>query len=125
MKKVEAEYTVNSSPGVLYNRLSSASGLAEWFADNVTIDKEGLYHFSWDDGEEEVAKLLGKKNGEFVKFHWMHMEEGTYLEFRLKTDPLTRDIALMITYFVEEGEEEESALLWDNQIEELLHILGS
>jgi len=125
MRKVEGEYTVNSSPGVLYNRLSTASGLAEWFADDVTIDREGLYHFSWD-GEEEVAKLVSKKNGEFVKFHWTHMDDGTYLEFRLKTDPLTRDLALIITYFVEDDEEEEEArLLWDNQIEELLRILGS
>ena len=125
MKKVEGEYTVNSSLGVLFNRLSTASGLAEWFADDVTIDREGLYHFSWN-GEKEVAKLLSKKNGEFVKFHWTHMEDGTFLEFRLKTDPLTRDLALIITYFVEDDEEEEEArLLWDNQIEELLHILGS
>jgi uncharacterized protein YndB with AHSA1/START domain len=124
MKKVEAEYTVHSSPGVLYSRLSTASGLAEWFADDVTIDKEGLYHFSWD-GEKEVAKLLGKKNLEFVKFHWMHLEEGTFLEFRLKTDPLTKDLALMVTFFANEDEEEEARALWDQQIEELLHLLGS
>ncbi|MFM1874752.1 MAG: hypothetical protein RL266_489 [Bacteroidota bacterium] len=124
MKKIEAEYTVNSSPGVLYSRLSTASGLAEWFADDVTIDKEGLYHFTWD-GEEEVAKLLSKKNLDFVKFHWMHLEEGTYLEFRLKTDPLTKDLALLVTFFAEEGEEEAARMLWDNQIDELLHILGS
>ena len=124
MKKVESEYTVKSSIGVLFSRLSTASGLAEWFADNVTIDKDGLYHFSWD-GEEEVAKLISKKNGESVKFHWMHLEAGTFLEFRLKTDPLTRDLALLITYFVEEDEEEEAKMLWDNQVEELLHVLGS
>ena len=127
MKKVEAEYIVNSSPGVLYSRLSTASGLAEWFADDVTIDKDGLYHFSWD-GEEEVAKLLGKKNGEFVKFHWEHLDPGTFLEFRLRKDPLTGDLILTVTYFVEEDdeeEEEESRLLWDSQIDELLHILGS
>lgn len=124
MVKIEAEYTVNSSPGVLYNRLSTASGLEEWFADEVTIDKNGLYHFIWD-GEEEVAKLLGKKSGEYVKFHWEHLEAGTYLEFRLKKDPLTGDLALVVTFFAEEGEEDEARLLWDNQIEELLHILGS
>ncbi|MFT6210114.1 MAG: hypothetical protein ACJATE_000719 [Bacteroidia bacterium] len=124
MKKVEAEYIVNTSPGVLFARLSTASGLAEWFADDVKIDKDGLYHFSWD-GEEEVAKLLSKKNGDFVKYHWMHLEDGTFLEFRLKTDPLTRDLALIITYFVEEDEEEEARMLWDNQVEELLHVLGS
>ncbi len=124
MKKVEAEYTVNSSPGVLYSRLSTASGLAEWFADDVTIDKDGLYHFSWD-GEKEVAKLLGKKNLEFVKFHWMHLDEGTFLEFRLKTDALTKDLALIVTFFTEEDEEEEARALWDQQVEELLHLLGS
>jgi uncharacterized protein YndB with AHSA1/START domain len=124
MKKIETEYTVNSSPGVLFSRLSTASGLAEWFADDVTIDKDGLYHFSWD-GEKEVAKLMSKKNLEFVKFHWMHMDEDSYLEFRLKTDPLTKDLALLVTFFAEEGEEEEAKMLWDNQIDELLHILGS
>lgn len=127
MKKVQAEYVVNSSPGVLFSRLSTASGLAEWFADDVTIDKDGLYHFSWD-GEEEVAKLLSKKNGEYVKFHWEHLEAGTFLEFRLKKDPMTGDLILTVTYFVEEDdedEEEEARLLWDSQIDELLHILGS
>jgi uncharacterized protein YndB with AHSA1/START domain len=124
MIKVEAEYTVNSSPGVLFSRLSTASGLAEWFADDVTIDKDGLYHFTWDD-EEEVAKLLSKKNGEYVKFHWEHLDSSTYLEFRLKKDALTGDLALIITYFAEEDEVEERRLLWDNQIDELLHILGS
>lgn len=124
MIKIETEYTVHSSPGVLFSRLSTASGLAEWFADDVTIDKDGLYHFNWN-GEEEVAKLLGKKNLEFVKFHWMHLDEDTYLEFRLKTDALTKDLALLVTFFAHEGEEEEGKALWDNQIEGLLHILGS
>lgn len=125
MKKVQAEYTFNSSPGVLYNRLSTASGLAEWFADDVTIDKEGHYHFSWDD-EEEVAELLTKKNGEYVKFRWTHFDDSTFLEFRLKKDPITGDLALIITYFIEDDEEEdESRLLWDNQIEELHRILGT
>lgn len=124
MKKIETEYTVHSSPGVLFSRLSTASGLAEWFADDVKIDKDGLYHFSWG-GEEEVAKLMGKKNLEYVKFHWMHLDEDTYLEFRLKTDPLTKDLALMVTFFAEEDEVEEAKMLWDNQIDALLHILGS
>lgn len=125
MTKLESEYIVHSSIGVLFNRLSTASGLAEWFADDVTIDKDGLYHFTWDDGEEEVARMLSKKKDEFVKFHWMHMPEDTYLEFRLKTDPLTKDLALIITFFAEEGEERSAQALWNNQIDQLLHILGT
>ena len=60
-----------------------------------------------------------------MKFHWEHLDPSTYLEFRLKKDALTGDLALIITYFAEEDEVEERRLLWDNQIDELLHILGS
>lgn len=123
MEKIVIEYIAHSSPGVLYNRLATASGLAEWFADDVTIDKDGLYHFVWD-GEEEVAELLGKKSGEYVKFRWTHLDDDTYFEFRFKTDPLTKELALMITDFVEEGEEEETRQLWANQVDELMRILG-
>jgi len=123
MKIVEFEYIIPSSPGVLFNRLSTASGLAEWFADDVTVDKEGHYHFSWE-GSKETADLIKSKAGEFVRFHWHHLDDDTYLEFRLKTDPLTSDLALIITDFVEDDEEEESRLLWDTQIDDLKRILG-
>lgn len=123
MKQIELEYIIPSSQGVLFNRLSTASGLAEWFADDVTVDKEGLYHFNWE-GSTEVAELVKMKAGEFVRFHWEHLEDGTYLEFRLKTDPLTSDLALLITDFVDEDEEDESRMLWDSQIEDLKRILG-
>lgn len=123
MKVIELEYFIPSSPGVLFNRLSTASGLAEWFADDVTVDKEGHYHFSWE-GSKEVADLVKSKAGEFVRFHWHHLDDDTYFEFRLKTDPLTSDLALIIIDFIEDDEENEATLLWDTQIEDLKRILG-
>lgn len=123
MQKIELEFIIPSSAGVLFNRLSTASGLAEWFADDVTVDKQGLYHFSWE-GSAETAQLVSMKAGEYVRFHWEHLENDTYLEFRLKTDPLTFDVALLITDFIEEDEEEESRMLWNSQIEDLKRVLG-
>jgi len=123
MKKIELEYIIPSSTGVLYNRLSTASGLAEWFADDVTVDKEGHYHFQWE-GSSETADLLKSKRDEFVKFKWHHLDDDTYFEFRLKPNPMTSSLALIITDFVEEDEEDEARMLWDSQVEELKRVLG-
>ena len=57
--KYSIELPINSSVNVLYKRLSTPSGLAEWFADNVNL-KNNIYTFFWDDGEQS-AKILKKK----------------------------------------------------------------
>ena len=49
-KKFELEYSLNTSPGVLFSRLSSASGLSEWFAENVDV-KGHLFTFYWEGSE--------------------------------------------------------------------------
>jgi len=124
MKEITLEFIINSSPGVLFNRLSTASGLAEWFCDDVTIDRQGVYHFVWD-GSEEEAELLKKKDGEFIRFKWVDRETDSFFEFKLKRDPMTRSMALLITDFIDEDEEDEVRLLWESQIGELKRILGN
>ena len=57
--KFELEIPIQASPQLLYQYISSASGLSEWFADNVNSRSE-LFTFIWD-GSEEQAKLLTKK----------------------------------------------------------------
>ena len=122
----EMEIEIKSSIQVLYNMISTPSGLSEWFADNVNIKKD-LFTFIWD-GSEESAFMLTKKKGESVKFQWEDdKEEGlkTFFEIRIKIDELTNDVALIITDFAEEDEIEESKLLWENQIAELKMVIGS
>ena len=124
--KYEMEFEVKSSTSVLFNMISTASGLSEWFADNVNL-KDDRFIFIWD-GSEEEAKLLGKKKGESIKFQWMEdFEEGekTYFEIAIKIDDLTNDVALIVTDFADEDELEESKLLWTNQIAELKMTIGS
>ena len=58
--KYELEFPIQASPQLLYNYISTPSGLSEWFADNVNSRGE-LFTFIWDDSEEQ-AKLLTKKN---------------------------------------------------------------
>ncbi len=57
--KYTLEFPINSSINTLYLRLSSPSGLAEWFADDIII-KDNIYTFFWQ-GTEQKARLLRKK----------------------------------------------------------------
>jgi uncharacterized protein YndB with AHSA1/START domain len=123
--KYELEFPIHASPQLLYNYLSTPSGLSEWFADNVNSRGE-LFTFIWD-GSEEQAKLLTKKSGERVKFRWLNDEDDTsvYFEMRIQVDDITKDVSVMVTDFAEEDEVEEAKMLWDNQIADLKHVLGS
>lgn len=122
--KYEIEFPLHSSPTLLYQYISTPSGLSEWFADNVNSRGE-LFTFIWD-GAEEKAKLLRKKNGEMVKFRWEeNKDEDTFFELRIVVDEITKDVSLVVTDFAEEDEMEEAKMLWDNQISDLKHVIGS
>lgn len=126
MEKYELEFIVNASPKIIYNCISTPSGLSEWFADDVNI-KDDVFTFMWD-GSEEQAKLLTKKRDEFVKFQWMEQVEEklkTFFELRIKIDPMTNERAIIVTDFAEEDEIEEAKALWGSQIGELKHVLGA
>ncbi|MDT8346227.1 MAG: START-like domain-containing protein [Flavobacteriaceae bacterium] len=122
--KLELEFPIHASPTLLYNYISTPSGMSEWFADNVNSRGE-YFRFIWD-GTEEKAKILARKPNEKVRFRWDADEgEAYFFELRISVDDLTKDVSLIITDFSEEGEEDETKLFWENQISELKHILGA
>ncbi|GGB74595.1 hypothetical protein GCM10007424_13150 [Flavobacterium suaedae] len=124
--KYELEFPITSSPQLLYQYISTPSGLSEWFADNVNSRGE-FFTFIWDDSEEK-AKLASKKSGERIKFRWMD-DEGNdstyYFELKIAVDDITKDVSLLVTDFAEEDDVEEAKQLWENQISDLKHVLGS
>ena len=121
--KIELEFPIKSSRRVLFNRLSTPSGLSEWFADDVFVNKNE-YTFIWE-GSEQKATLEGKKDMSFVRFKWIDDEdEESFFEFKLNANELTGGLALIITDFAEEDEEEEITDLWGSQVGELKHLLG-
>lgn len=111
---------------MLYQYLTTPSGLSEWFANDVNFRGE-KYTFIWDNSEEE-AKVLSKKNNVFMRLQWLDDEDEDadyYFEYRIEIDDLTNDVSLMVTDFAEEDELQESKLLWETQISNLLHAIGS
>ncbi|MEN8121953.1 MAG: START-like domain-containing protein [Bacteroidota bacterium] len=121
-EKFQLEFTLNTSPKLLYTRVSTPSGLSEWFADDVHLNGKN-FTFIWDNSEQ-VAKLLMKKANEYIRFQWVDDDNESFFEFRITKDELTGDVALIITDFAEEDEIEDSKDLWDSQISELRRAIG-
>jgi len=124
--KYELEFPIHASPSLLYQYISTPSGLSEWFADNVNSRGE-IFTFIWEDSEES-AKLVAKKTGERVKFRWINEDDSDseyFFELRIMEDEITKDVSVVVIDFAEEDELDEAALLWENQISDLKHVLGS
>lgn len=124
--RYELEFPINSSPQLLYQYISTPSGLSEWFADNVNSRGE-FFTFIWDDSEEN-ARLSSKKTGEKIKFRWIDenkKDTDYFFELRILEDEITKDVSLMVIDFAEDDELDEAKLLWENQISDLKHVIGS
>ncbi|GAA3958377.1 START-like domain-containing protein [Pedobacter ginsengiterrae] len=122
-KKFTLEYEVRSSPRILYSFISEPNGLSQWFADDVNF-RDQVYTFTWDD-EQQKAKLVSIKENKLVKFKWLDDEPQCYFEMEIVQDELTNDVALAITDFATDDLLAEKKLIWDNQIDYLISVLGA
>ena len=121
--KYELEYPINSSPTVLYNRLSTPSGLSEWFADDVNL-QGSVFTFIWEESEHQ-AEVVHRKDNKYIRFRWLDDDDfEAYFEFRITQDELTGDVSLLITDFARDDEKTDAVDLWDTQIAELKHVIG-
>jgi hypothetical protein len=120
-KKFELEFPIKTTPRVLFPRLSTAGGLSEWFADNVIIEGQNMFTFVWDGAAQKAEQSYLREN-QVVRYEWI--DEDTFFEFRLKTDELTSELALMVTDFAEEDDKIDSSNLWESQITRLKHSIG-
>jgi uncharacterized protein YndB with AHSA1/START domain len=117
------EYPVRCSPSILYEFLSSASGLQEWFADKVD-DKDGVFSFSWN-GSVDTAEVLEIEEDKYIRFHWSHAPKDEYFEFRIEKSEVTNQTILVIRDFAEKRELKDQSMLWDHQVKDLFHRLGN
>ena len=117
------EFPVRCSPVILYDFLASPAGLKEWFADRVD-DRDNIFSFTWN-GTIEKAEVLEKEQDKFIRFHWLHAPKEEFFEFKIEKSEVTNQTILVIKDFAEKKEIKDQSRLWDYQVKELFHRLGS
>jgi len=123
-KKVDIQYQLKPTSGpILWDAISTPSGLESWFADKVTIDGH-LVTFYWAD-EKRVAKLVAIRSYSLIRFKWQDSEyPREYFEIKMLNDELTNDFVLEVVDFADEDEVEDCQQLWDHEVETLCRNYG-
>lgn len=117
------EYPVRSSPAILYGFLSTPAGLQEWFAEKVD-ERDGVFSFTWN-GSTDKAERLESEDDKFIRFRWVHAPDNEYFEFRIEKSEVSNQTILVIKDFAEKKDVQDQKQLWDFQVNDLCHRIGS
>lgn len=122
------DFEVHASIKMLYPYIQTASGLAEWFADDVRISPEKVFTFIWDH-EERKATMSAHRINHFVKFQYLPESPGdqndpSYFELRLELNELTQTTFLRVVDYSDFDDQEELADLWEGLLENLRKVVG-
>ena len=122
--KFVGEYEFKASKKMLYNYLSTASGLAQWFADDVNINPDKSFSVIWD-GEANKAKMVSHRTNSQVRFEFVSDDpDPNYVEFNLDMNELTQTNFIRVTDYSEMDDLQELEELWENLMAELREIVG-
>ena len=117
------EFPVRCSPSILYEFLSTPAGLQEWFADKVD-ERDNVFSFSWN-GTTDKAEVTESEQEKYIRFHWMHLPKEEFFEFSIEKSEITNQTILVIKDFADKKEIKDQSMLWDYQVKDLFHRIGS
>lgn len=117
------EFPVRCSPTILFEYLGTPVGLQEWFAERVD-QRDDSYFFYWNGNADEAA-LLERFENEYIRFRWDYQEADEFFEFRIEQSPVTSETILKITDFAESSDIRDQERLWNSQVADLKHRIGS
>ena len=117
------EYPVRCSPGILYEFLRTPAGIQEWFAEKVD-ERDGQFSFAWD-GTVDNAELIDSEEDKFVRFRWDYMTKDEFFEWRIDKSEVTNQTILVISDFADKKEIKDQSQLWEYQVKDLFHRIGS
>ena len=122
------DYEIHASIKMLYPYIQTASGLSEWFADNVTISPEKVFTFFWDN-ERHKAVLAAHRTNHFARFEYLpeskaDEKDPSYFELRLEVNEFTQTTFLKVCDYSDFDDLEELQDLWDGLVENLKKVVG-
>jgi uncharacterized protein YndB with AHSA1/START domain len=124
-----ADYEIHASIKMLYPYIQTASGLSEWFADDVTINNlDKTYTFFWDN-EEHRARQTAHRTNHFVRFEFLpeskeDEKDPSYFDLRLEFNELTQSVYLKVSDYSDFDDLKELQDLWDGLVDTLRKIVG-
>lgn len=126
--KFVGEYPINASARLLYPYLSTASGLAEWFCDDVRVEANKVFNFIWDNSNH-YAEMTGFRSNRSVRFLFLdenrqHVSDPSYIDFSIESSELTQEQFLKVVDYSDEEDQEELAELWEHLMQNLREIVG-
>ena len=128
-QKFVGEYQRNASRKMLFPYLSTATGLCQWFADDVNINNIDKTMIFIVDGDERIAVIDSIKNNRYVRFRFLQDDEtpkqNDTLEFRLEINELTQEVFVRVEEYTESDDLDESYQIWDNLLAQLKEIIGA
>lgn len=128
-KLFTADYEVHASVKMLYPYIQSASGLSEWFADDVRINNmDKTFTFCWDN-EEHKARQVAHRTNHFARFEFLpenkeDEKDPAYFELRIELNEMTQTVFLRVADYTDVEDLRELQALWDGLVENLRKTVG-
>ncbi|WP_046242506.1 START-like domain-containing protein [Hymenobacter terrenus] len=122
------EFPINASPKILFPYLATASGLAQWFCDDVRYVEGQRLNFIWDH-ENHYAEILGQRLNRAIRFvfldeHRQSVPDANFLEFTLDSSQVTDEVYLRVIDYSSAQDVSEQQEMWEGLVAKLREQVG-
>ncbi|MGI4743045.1 MAG: START-like domain-containing protein [Janthinobacterium lividum] len=127
-RRFEMEYPINASPKLLFPYLASASGLSQWFCDDVRLDPDHRLNMVWDK-QSHFAEIALQRPGRSIRYVFLDerkqaLNDANYLDFSLEYSKITDSVFLRVTDYSDHSNDQEQQELWDGLVSKLREQVG-
>ncbi|QKG54652.1 ATPase [Hymenobacter sp. BRD67] len=122
------EYSINASPKILFPYIASASGLSQWFCDDVRLDPDHRLNMVWDK-QSHFAEIAAQRPGRSIRYVFLDekkcsLPDANYLDFTLESSLITDEVFLRVTDYSDHLDAEEQQELWEGLVGKLREQVG-
>ena len=122
------EFPINASPKILFPYLATASGLSQWFCDDVRYVEGQRLNFIWDQ-ENHYAEISGQRLNRTVRFVFLDeqrqtVSDASFLEFTLDASQVTDEVYLRVVDYSAGNNADEQQEMWEGLVAKLREQVG-
>lgn len=107
----------------IWNQISTARGLSEWFAPRVDITKNTI-HIFWDEqGDDRVATIHKREIDKLIEWRW-NDDPDSYIRMEINTTELSNSASLNVVDYDKGLDPNTLEQIWEIHEERLYASLG-